>query len=325
MTRLKRKEDLDSESQDDALFGTPWEVADYRAERMCIDVDTVIEVGAGTGFQTQAFSERARKIIAVDIDGERLKRAQFDRSVTIIQGDVLEIEVFNKIKKNIEGRVVVFLNPQRPTASKARTLSEISPNPERFVEAFKEITADIAIEVPPFLDDVPWDCEREFMSIGGELNRQTIYMGNLKKCDLSVVRLPEWKRVEHTGVPPQLASTQLENPQYILDPDKALIRAGIVAKALPAKYQEIPLGNRRVFATEELGGSIFKTYKILATGTKEEMLAKIPELDAVMVVLQSAISEREQKSLLREFNNACTGIKRFHVFMGDKFYIAEQV
>src|SRR3989338_587977 len=70
MTRLKKQKELGSGSKEDVRFGTPEAVASYRAQRLAeLKPDTIIEIGAGAGFQTQAFAKVA-KVIAVEIDKE---------------------------------------------------------------------------------------------------------------------------------------------------------------------------------------------------------------------------------------------------------------
>jgi 16S rRNA (adenine1518-N6/adenine1519-N6)-dimethyltransferase len=59
------------------------------------DIDTVIEIGAGTGLLTDLLAERASRLIAVEVD-ERLAGAQREKfagraSISILQRDVLEI------------------------------------------------------------------------------------------------------------------------------------------------------------------------------------------------------------------------------------------
>jgi 16S rRNA (adenine1518-N6/adenine1519-N6)-dimethyltransferase len=61
------------------------------------EVDTVVEVGAGTGLLTERLAERAKRLIAVEVD-DRLaeglrKRFAENASVTVLEADVLEAEV----------------------------------------------------------------------------------------------------------------------------------------------------------------------------------------------------------------------------------------
>ncbi len=320
MTRLKQKKELPSTDPNDVRFGTPYEVADYRAERLCEGVETVIEIGAGAGFQTGAFAERSEKVIAVDIDRERLKRGNFPGNVVLIPGDAMDPVVIKQIKKEIVGKCVVFLDPERPASSKKRKLDEIQPNLKKFVEIYSEITEAICMEMPPFLEEIPWNCEKEFISINGQLNRLNVYLGSLKKCDISVVRLPEWKRVEHSGpLKNKAPEPLLETPKYILLPDKAVEHAGITNEILPDKYIEIHLGNKRAFLVQDLVSSIFSTHKIVASGDRKMIEKALPKFETV--ILHGGMSQTEQKKLLKQLNQLCIGNGRAHLFMSTTWYL----
>ena len=61
------------------------------------EADTVVEVGAGTGLLTARLAERARRLIAVEVDARLAEalRARFAEcvDVTVLQADVLEVGV----------------------------------------------------------------------------------------------------------------------------------------------------------------------------------------------------------------------------------------
>ena len=52
-------------------FATPKDVATYRAERLKCNV--LVEIGAGIGGQTIAFSRKCKKVIAIELNKERAK------------------------------------------------------------------------------------------------------------------------------------------------------------------------------------------------------------------------------------------------------------
>ena len=52
-------------------FATPRDIANYRAERLKCNV--LLEIGAGIGGQTIAFSRKCKKVIAIELDKERAK------------------------------------------------------------------------------------------------------------------------------------------------------------------------------------------------------------------------------------------------------------
>lgn len=322
MTRLKRRKELPSTHGHDVRFGTPEIVAEYRAQRICGGVNTIVEVGAGAGFQTAAFAKRVDLVIAIDIDAERLGRGAFSANTSVIAGDALDPAVIERARQRAKGRVAVFLDTERPPASKARTLAEISPDPVKFVQQYVPLSQDVAIELPPFLGEFPFACEREYLSIDGELNRLTAYLGRLRRCDISVVQLPSGERIEHTGPLPALRETAIARPTHILVPDRALAHAGLVPLALPAEYGIMSLGNKDVFLTGRKGGAFFRSYRIVGTGERKDIEKLLPRCGKL--VLHGRMGQHEQAVLLKELNRHCRGSKTFHLFMGGQWYLAEQ-
>jgi hypothetical protein len=309
MTRLKRKKELFSPEADDVRFGTPPEVAAHRAQRL-LGYETIIEVGAGAGFQTNAFAKVAH-VIAIEIDAERIGRAKFTKNVTPIVGDALKIA--SQIAPT--GKTAIFLDPERPPQAVKRTLAEIQPNIDEFLKLYRKFSDDIAIELPPFLGELPENCEREYLSIDGQLNRLTVYFGKLKRCDISVVQLPSGKRFEHNGPIPPSDSVPVK-PLFILEPDMALAHAGVAHLALN-KYQEISLGKKKAYLTEQ-PAPFFRAYKIRATGEQdvsEELMR------CGMLILHGSMSPEGQKTLLRKLNPRCKGKLKMHLFLADDWYL----
>lgn len=316
MTRLKRKKELPSHHENDVRFGTPRDVAMYRAKRLAeFNPTTIVEVGAGAGFQTQEFAKVAN-VIAIDIDVERLARAKMPSNVISIPGDALAKDIIAQVKAHAKGKVVIFLDPERPATSKQRTLSEIKPDIHKFIEVYGEISDAIAIELPPFLQEVPQG-EREYLSIEGKLNRLTLYTGALRKCDVSVVQLPSGARVEHNGELPALQPSAVEH-KWIIEPDVALAHAGLVPLVLPAGYETLRLGKKIVYLTDAPVESPFlRSFQIIASGKDvEKSLAKCATL-----ILHGSMEPEEQRVLLRKLNKLCTGKRRMHLFVGTRQFL----
>jgi len=203
MSRIKKEKSLmlpplrgDKTSE---RFGTPLIVAEHRAERL--KCDAIVEIGASAGFQTYAFARICRQVCAIEIDSKKfnlLKRnmSQYD-NVTLIKGDALNKTVIKKVQKFNPD--IVFVDTQRPDFEKKRTLKSLQPDIRRILEEYGKITEEISIEVPPQIREIPFDCEKEYISLYNKLNRLTLYFGNLKGCDTRVVFLP--RGGEMKGVP----------------------------------------------------------------------------------------------------------------------------
>lgn len=323
MSRQKKNKNITSRENNDVRFGTPPVVASYRATRLCENADTIIEVGAGAGFQTAYFAKKAKKVIAVEIDAERFARfTDVPENVTKIEGDALSSEVFALVKKEVVGKAVVFLDPERPAQARERTLEEIRPDIPAFIALYNQITADIAIELPPFLQDIPFPCEKEFLSVEGQLNRLDIYLGDLMRCDTSVVALPSGKRIEHMGEPKPIRRSSVGAPSHILLPDRALAHANLVSDLLPVDFEVLPLGNQEGYLVRQSGTSpFFRRFRIVTSGGKKEIVRRLTNFGGV--VLHGRLEQEEQNEILHELRPFCRrGTKKLgHIFLGKKWYL----
>ena len=323
MTRLKSKKALQGNSED-VRFGTHELVADYRAKRVAaLKPTTIIEIGAGAGFQTKAFSKVAKKVIAIDVDKERMSMAEFADNVVVIIGDALDSAVLEKVKSEIEGTVDVFTDPERAPSVEHRTIGEIKPNIRLTLSNYKKLTDHIIIELPPQLSNDELDMlpahEREYLSINGTLNRLTVYFG-FAPC-VSVIQLPRNTRLEATIYEPIREGPILEH--YLLEPDMALIKAGLVGNALadqPVLIEDI--GNKQVYiATKKSPSMLFRQRKILAHGNKALIQKRLISYDKV--VLHGKLTPEEQRTLLFELRKFCKGKDTVHLFMGRRWFLTE--
>lgn len=331
MTRLKRRKELPSDNRGDVRFGTPQEAAEYRATRIAaLSPDTIIEIGAGAGFQTTGFSRIAKKVIAVDIDADRLARATFPENVIPIAGDALDAGTLERIKREAKGKIVIFLDPERPASSTRRTLSEIQPDVVSFVREYSSIAPDIAIELPPFLSDGEFSAlpphEREYLSIDGKLNRLTVYFGALRRCDISVVRLPDGARIEGNFPLTNMEQTARDGMKFVLVPDAAVAHAGLIGEALAIggvrAVHSMPLGNKTVYlSATRCKGPFFKSMRIMAAGPRREVERSLFRCGPL--VLHGKLSEQEQRELLISLRKFCKGNERMHLFLGSRWYLTE--
>src|SRR3989338_5246767 len=76
---------------EDIRWATPEIVAQYRAQRL--SCDTIVDLGCGIGFQTFAFATTCKHVYAIEIDKEKIKRAENNatflglKNITFIHGD----------------------------------------------------------------------------------------------------------------------------------------------------------------------------------------------------------------------------------------------
>jgi hypothetical protein len=331
MTRLKRKKELSAKTEEDLRFGTPQMVAQHRAKRLAaLGPNTIIEIGAGAGFQTSAFASAAKSVIAVDIDEEKLSRADFPENVIPVIGDAMGEEAMQKIQEKAEGKTTIFLDPERPATSPHRTLAEIRPDIKEFLRIYSAITPDIAIEMPPFLskeelEQLPLPFEREYLSVDGRLNRLTLYFGGLRRCGVSAVRLPEGERVEGNAPLAEVIIGRSADAQYVLVPDAALAQAHLVGEALAQggnhAVHPVALGNKHVYlCATRVKSKLFKAYRIVSSGPRREIERALTRCSAL--ILHGKMTEEEQRKLLKELRPFCRGRERLHLFLGERWYLA---
>jgi len=176
-------------------FATPEIVAQYRARRLKTDV--IADISCGIGGQTIFFAKECKKVYAIDIDPEKIELAKINcalyevDNVEFIVGDALSEDVINQIGD----ADIIFSDPARPSFEDMRSLANLTPSIDDVMQAYT-MTKNFAFEVPPQLtpERIGHDyenCEKEYLSLGGKLNRLTLYFGDLAKGDRCAVTLPE--------------------------------------------------------------------------------------------------------------------------------------
>lgn len=83
-------------------------------------------------------------------------------------------------------------DPARPVSEKQRSLEKLEPSITEILRLYSGITKEFAFHAPPQMPPsrINLDCECEYMSLNGQLNRLTLYFGSLKRCHRSAVVLP---------------------------------------------------------------------------------------------------------------------------------------
>src|SRR3989338_2858663 len=224
---MKKAFDGKIEGSNETLrVATPSIVAKYRAKRLACN--KIVDLCAGIGGQTIEFAKTCKEVIAVEKDPQAVsflrKNTSELKNVEIIEGDAAS----ENMAKQLRGADIYFCDPSRPFEEKQRSIDSISPSPERLAKIFK----NIAIEFPPQLtpERIPFDAEKEYISINGKLNRLTLYFGKLKKTNICAVSLPAEAKltdeIKKTGV----RKTKIRN--FIHEVDTAIIKAGLLPNLL---------------------------------------------------------------------------------------------
>ena len=217
---------------DGVRFATPEVVAHYRAGRLKCSV--LADISCGIGGQAVCFAKECGMVYGVDIDSERLECARHNAGVygvdniTFIKGDALSPHVV----KQVADADIVFSDPARPAEEDVRQTDSLRPGIPMVLEAYRDVTDNFAFEAPPQMppERIDFDCEREYMSMDGQLNRLTLYFGPLKRCERSAVVLKrDMYYILKSGVyiPPGIPEAD-EIIDYAFEPDPAVVKAGLL-------------------------------------------------------------------------------------------------
>lgn len=350
MTRAKTTkyvfgEQFLSIAQEEKRFATPEVVALYRAERLACKV--LVDLCCGFGFQSFAFAQFCNHVIAVDIDEKKIMQARKYaeklgiKNITFLCDDALS----SKILVQIPSADIVFCDPERLTAETERSLATIAPNVHKVLELYRKLTTNIAIELPPYLRDVVFDAEYEYLSVDGALNRLTLYFGALKKAEKSVVLLPHGERIErkHRVVPALSSTISSAGYEYLLEQNPAVSVAGLFEEALSYSFDiaevkksleekeivQIIQGKKTFFLSNiKIENPFFITYRILErlpSGDKKEIALQLQKLGAGKVILRYALDPKEYWKERMFYEKQLSGEKAVYLFVFDRALLCEKI
>jgi hypothetical protein len=192
-------------------FATPEPIARYRAQRL--RCKTLADISCGIGGQTVFFAQQCQFVYAVEIDPKKIEYAKQNcemyglNNVKFIYGDALD----PKVIEQIPAVDVVFSDPFRPAEEAERQVSSLEPGIPNVLSAYGNKTGNFAFEAPPQMppERVPFDCEKEYISLDGQLNRLTLYFGWLKQYDRLAVALPAGEGlISMDGLLPKVRETE---------------------------------------------------------------------------------------------------------------------
>jgi|SRR3989338_2584130 len=314
--------------EEDIRWATPEQVAVYRAERLKCKV--IADLGCGIGFQSFAFAKTCKKVYALEIDTERIKLAEKNahalgiKNIEFIHGDALS----EKVIKQLQEVDIVFCDPERLPEESKRSIATIKPSISELLKKYGALTENIAIEFPPQITEIPFDCEREYLSIDGALNRLTLYFGDLKKCARSAVVLPAGKRLcsEEEAT---LAETE-ELGEYLYEADPAVVKAGLLAELSEETDTELYEKSKSVFFTSDtkISNPYFKNaFKAVEMCAQEEheIIAALQKHHAGQVILRFSVDPKEYWRIRKKIEAKLTGDKTYALlYIGKEAVIVEK-
>ncbi|PIN69733.1 methyltransferase [Candidatus Woesearchaeota archaeon CG11_big_fil_rev_8_21_14_0_20_43_8] len=306
-------------TRDDLRFATPDIVADYRAKRL--KCRCILDIGCGVGLQSIAFAKTCDKVIGVDIDERKIRYAKINASIA----DVKNIEFFHLDALSDETLFhakeadIIFCDTERPTSQEHRKLDDVRPSPLSIVERFSGLTEDIAIEVPPFLDDIPMDCEKEYLSVDHRLNRLTIYFGNLRKEKLCAVSLPNEETLASSVTKKTITRSSVK--RFLHEVDTSIIRAGLDSELALSTGTSIYVKKKRslLLTSDEMIDNPFikDSYRVLCVTNEENIKEELKRHDAEKVILRADVDPKDYWTIRKKYEVDLIGKKMIHLFIND--------
>jgi predicted O-methyltransferase YrrM len=310
-------------NQVDLRFATPDEVAYYRAYRL--KCDTIVELGSGIGGQTIPFSEVCKKVIAVELDERKMKYAEKNceihgrKNIEFMQGDLLDDSIIKKIKK----ADIIFFDSERPPEETERTLESVKPDINRLIKKYSKITKNIAVEIPPQIipEKITLDCEKEYVSLRGQLNRLTLYFGNLKRAERSVVSLPDGFALLSEGKTPENTMNKKSGlKNYLHEISEAVVQSDLLDEFAQKFNISFFARQKRInFFTSEilLQNSLVKNFYVLEKVQNDfaDILNALKKHDASEVVLRGNISPDRYWEERKRYESRLNGKEKLHLFI----------
>lgn len=317
-------------------LSTPEIVAKYIARRLRTDI--IADLGCGIGGQVIFFARECRKVYAVERNPEKLEYARencrlYDvNNIEFILGDALSSEV----KTAVSDADIIFSDPARPLSEKERTLDNLEPPITEIINRYSDVTPDLAFHAPPRmpLERIVFDCEREYLSLNGQLNRLTLYFGSLKTCDRSAIVLPEGASLCFSGAPDIMNSSLGD---YVYEPEPSVIKARLLnelSQTLSKEKKDIYYytgDEHRTLLTssEHIESPFFKdSYRVVGSTKKD--ISKLKEIlksqQAKNAVLRFDIDPDKYWGMRKRLEEGLTGTKTLHVFgFGNELIVCEKI
>ncbi|CAG0985160.1 MAG: methyltransferase domain-containing protein [Candidatus Methanoperedens sp.] len=317
-------------------LSTPEIVAKYIARRLKTDI--IADLGCGIGGQVIFFARECKKVYAVERNPEKLEYAKencrlYDvDNVEFILGDALSPE----IKEKVSDADIIFSDPARPLSEKERSLENLEPSIPEIIKIYSDVTPELAFHAPPQMppERIVLGCEREYLSLNGQLNRLTLYLGSLKSCDRSAVVLPGGERLGSLDAPGIRKSPICD---YLYEPEPSVVKAKLLNELshnLAKENKDVFFykgDDRRTLLTSStlIDSDFFKdSYRAIAN--TENDMTKLKEIlksqKAKNVVLRFDIDPKQYWEIRTRLEEGLAGTRTLHVFgFGNELIVCEKI
>lgn len=338
VTKKKNFEKQLYSDEDGLRFATPWPVAAYRAKRL--KCSSLADISCGIGGQTVYFAKECETVYAIEINPAKLDLARKNcklfglDNVEFICGDAISPDVIAQIPE-VD---IVFSDPARAAEEKERDIDNLTPHIPDVLEAYSKKSSNFVFEAPPQLppERIPFDCELEYLSLNGELNRLDLYFGDLKTCSRSAVSLPGAVKLctkENLG---EIEMNSVYKPgKYLYEPDPALIKAELLPELVSQmRNQNVELfrmDDKRLMLTSDKAVEhpmIKNTYKVVfnAEFVPEKINKELKKRGYGKVLLRTEIDPAQYWDIRNRLEMNLKGDRKVILFAkGRTSYICEKI
>ncbi|MGA1822766.1 MAG: class I SAM-dependent methyltransferase [Thermoplasmatota archaeon] len=314
-------------------WATPEAAAEHCAER--IRGDLVADITCGQGGQALFFAKHSDTVIANDIDpvntlitGMNAKAMGMD-NIEVSTADCLSYDFVNSIPEGC----AIFSDPARPPGSAERSFDEILPDPRRIVEIYGSRASGFCFEIPPHIqiDRIPFDCEMEFISIDGRINRLNIYLGDLKRSERSAVVLPERGRIEGTGEIIEYFDGENLPGGIAYEVDLSLVKSGLLPmlmRDLGSEGAVIGLDKRRTLLITDVeirSPFLKKGHRILGRSTEEALVSDLKDISAGSVTLRWEMDPGDYWNVRKSIESELVGKRKVSLFRWKGYLLTERL
>ena len=315
-------------------FATPEPIARYRAQRL--KCGTLADISCGIGGQTVFFAQQCEFVYAVEIDPKKIEYAKKNcemyglDNVKFICGDALD----PKVIEQIPAVDVVFSDPFRPAEEDKRQVSSLEPGIPNVLSAYGEKTKNFAFEAPPQMppERIPFDCEKEYISLDGQLNRLTLYFGDLKQNEQLAVALPAGEGlVSQYGPRPEIRETE-KMKLFAYEPEPSVIAAELLpeliesmmqmAGPLMGAFELFRVDKKRLLITSEalIKQPMIKNHYLIqkiCPFDPREINKFLKDKNIGNVVLRAGVKPEDYWEVRNEVEKGLEGNKTVHLFVKD--------
>ncbi len=314
---------LDSYS---ASYSTPEIIGNYRASR--VGNREILDLGAGACMQSIMFSLVSDEVTAIERDRKRvalgkLNAISYESNLSVIRDDALNYCA--KVQDS-----VLFSDPVRLAGRSEKTLETLDPRPDELLRAAPK-SNDFIFDLPPLmpLQNLPFEGEREYISINGRLSRLTYYSKDIMKAERSAVQLPSGRRIEGTADSTEYETSVHPGAFFIL-PDPSIVYSNLLNEVFdPSMYTCYFRDNRRIVLTSDKIDSLQENgeyYEILKETDASSLSDELARLRPSRVIPRYNLDPVRYYRFVASITNKDWSGERVYLFRnGDRIFIARKL